>query len=79
MSEWKSWRTRIERDWRDAGGPDIDFTALATSAAEFAEMIVECATAPVAAFLAGLPRTLDLGACTEPRRWAKANDWEDDA
>jgi hypothetical protein len=64
---------------RDAGGPDIDFTALASNAAEFAEMIVECAAAPVAAFLARLPRTLGHGACAEPRRWAKTNDWDDDA
>jgi hypothetical protein len=30
MSEWKSWRQRFEQDWRDAGGPKIDFTALAS-------------------------------------------------
>ena len=55
-----------------------DAQEIAESAAEFAQTIAECAITPVAAFLAGLPRVLDGGACSEPRR-ANASDWDDES
>ncbi len=84
MSEWKSWSKQFERDLRGAmESVRGSFAAgnvqeIAESAAEFAQTIAECAITPVAAFLAGLPRVLDGGACSEPRR-ANASDWDDES
>lgn len=84
MSEWKSWSKQFERDLRGvmesvrgsfAAG---DAREIVDNAAEFAQTIAECAITPVAAFLAGLPRVLDGGACAEPRR-ANAGDWDDES
>jgi hypothetical protein len=78
MSGWKTWKKQIEQDWRDAGGPDVDISAMAANVAEFAEAIAECAVAPVAAFVAGLPRALDLGTWMTPSPRA-AGEWDDES
>lgn len=85
MSEWKSWSKQVERDLRDAMESARDaFSAsgnaheIVDGAAEFAQTIAECAITPVAAFLAGLPRVLDGGARSEPRR-ANVSDWDDES
>jgi hypothetical protein len=84
MSEWKSWSRQFERDLRGAvEGVRGSFAAgdaheILENAAEFAQTIAECAITPVAAFLAGLPRMMDGGACSEPQR-ANASDWDDES
>jgi hypothetical protein len=84
MNEWKLWSKQFERDMRDAfesvraAVSESDATEIADGATEFAQTIIECAVLPVAAFLAGLPRTIDADAWKSPRRWkTAARDWDD--
>lgn len=84
MSEWKSWSKQFERDMRDAAesvraafaASDLD--DIAGGATEFARTIVECAVTPVAAFLGGLPRAMDIESCKGARR-SPGRAWDDEA
>ena len=77
MHEWKTWSEQFERDMRDAlesvrdavdaGDPQV----MAEGAVEFAQTILECAVAPVAAMLGGLPRSMDFASWKGARGWAK--------
>jgi hypothetical protein len=84
MSEWKSWSKQFERDMREAAeGVREAFASgdphdIAEGAAEFAQTIVECAVTPVAAFLGGLPRAMDLGSWKGARAWSRGA-WDDEA
>lgn len=79
MSEWKSWSREFEREMRGAAASvraafaAADLDDIASGAAEFAQTIVECAVTPLAVFLGGLPRAMDLGswkgACSDSRAW----------
>lgn len=83
MSEWKTWSRQFERDIRDAmesvrdaieaGDPRV----MAEGAVEFAQTILECAIAPVAAMLGGLPRAMDFASWKGARRWADKREWDD--
>jgi hypothetical protein len=84
MNEWKSWSKQFERDMREAAeGVRAAFSSgdphdIAEGAAEFAQTIVECAVTPVAAFLGGLPRAMDLGSWKGARAWSRGA-WDDEA
>ena len=83
MNEWKTWSKQFEGDMREAmesvrdavhaGDPLV----IAEGAVEFAQTIVECAAAPVAAMLGGLPRAMDFASWKGARSWAGRREWDD--
>lgn len=83
MSEWETWSRQFERDMleamesvRDAVRTG-DLDVVAEGAVEFAQTIVECAVAPVAAMLGGLPRAMDFASWRGARSWAGGREWDD--
>ncbi len=85
MSEWKSWSRQFERDMRDAaesvreafaaGDPGV----IAEGAVDFARTIVECAVAPVAVLLGGLPQAMDIPSWGSGHRRRDGREWDDGA
>lgn len=84
MSEWKSWSKQFERDMREAAASvraavtSSDIDEVAAGATDFARTIAECAVAPIAAFLSGLPRSMDFEWKGAGRR-ADGREWNDEA
>ncbi len=83
MNEWKTWSKQFEKDMRDAFESVRDAVAagdagdLADGATEFAQTIIECAVTPLAAFLGGLPRSMDFASWKGARSWANCEAWDD--